>query len=40
MTRCDGFTVVGQGEPEYVDGAWVSPGYFQVLDPATVLRDG
>jgi putative ABC transport system permease protein len=33
----DGFTVVGRGEPEYVDGAWVSPGYFDVLGVRTAV---
>jgi predicted permease len=33
----DGFTLVGGAAPEYVDGAWVSPGYFEVLG-ARVIR--
>src|SRR5687768_1317666 len=27
----DGFTIVGSSASEYVDGAWVSPGYFTAL---------
>ncbi|HEX9894374.1 MAG TPA: ABC transporter permease, partial [Gemmatimonadales bacterium] len=27
----DGFTLVGNGPPEYVDGSWVSPGFFELL---------
>ncbi|HSA57783.1 MAG TPA: ADOP family duplicated permease [Gemmatimonadaceae bacterium] len=27
----DGFTLAGDDRPEYVDGAWVSPGYFTAL---------
>jgi putative ABC transport system permease protein len=27
----DGFTLVGAGEPAYVDGAWVSAGFFRAL---------
>jgi putative ABC transport system permease protein len=27
----DGFTLAGGDRPEFVDGAWVSPGYFTVL---------
>jgi predicted permease len=27
----DGFTVVDGRDPEYVDGAWVNPGYFDIL---------
>jgi putative ABC transport system permease protein len=33
----DGFTVVGSGQPEYHDGAWVSPGYFDVLGVRTAV---
>ncbi|HJR63424.1 MAG TPA: ABC transporter permease [Gemmatimonadaceae bacterium] len=27
----DGFTIASTDQPEYVDGAWVSPGFFQTL---------
>ena len=27
----DGFTLVGAGQPAYVDGAWVSAGFFRTL---------
>lgn len=27
----DGFTIMGGEHPEFADGAWVSPGYFDVL---------
>jgi predicted permease len=33
----DGFTVVGSGQPEYEDGAWVSPRYFDVLGVRTAI---
>ena len=33
----DGFTVVGSGQPEYEDGAWVSPQYFDVLGIRTAI---
>ena len=36
----DGFTVVGSGQPEYHDGAWVSPGYFDVLGIRTAVGRG
>lgn len=27
----DGFTVVGGDQPEFVDGAWVNPGFFSIV---------
>jgi predicted permease len=36
----DGFTVVDGGEPEYVNGAWVNPGYFDILGVRTALGRG
>jgi predicted permease len=36
----DGFTVIEGGEPEYVDGAWVNPGYFDILGVRTAFGRG
>ncbi|HJU89923.1 MAG TPA: ABC transporter permease [Gemmatimonadaceae bacterium] len=33
----DGFTLVGAGEPAYVDGAWVSSGFFRTLGVSAAL---
>lgn len=36
----DGFTLAGDDRPEYVDGAWVSPGYFTALGLRPALGRG
>lgn len=36
----DGFTLAGDDQPEYVDGAWVSSGYFTALGMRPTLGRG
>ena len=36
----DGFTVIDGGDPEYVDGAWVNAGYFDILGVRSAVGRG